>query len=139
MWFGKYLVEKNVISAKALIDVMADCFERHTAIGQLTIKHKILTLSKVIQVLNAQAIDPRPFGQIAIEMGFMTKEQLHRLIGLQQCEDPSWQDELVRSEVLTEEQLKRHLQEWRVSSLTPIAPAAESYIYSCPPQSAPAE
>lgn len=52
-------------------------------IGAIALRMNLLTIDQVDDIINAQETESKLFGQIAIELGFIDKDELDRLLELQ--------------------------------------------------------
>jgi hypothetical protein len=81
MQFGLYLKKKGIISAEQLVAALEVQQKQLVRIGQLAIEEGILTPREVFQVLRSQSESPHErFGEIAVNLGLMTRGQLQALL-----------------------------------------------------------
>ncbi len=132
MHFGLYLKNKELISAEQLVAAAAIQLSTLTRIGQLALEEGIVSAQDVFDVLRAQREAPNQrFGELAIEMGLMTHDELRRLLMLQADRKRAIAEILIAQGVLSEQQVAREMIEYRqtlgkrrVGNVTPskIAP-----------------
>ncbi len=84
MQFGLYLKNKGVISADQLVAALEEQLGSLVPIGQLALEENVLSPRNIFTVLQAQSDSPNVrFGDLAVEMGMMTRGHLMRLLMLQ--------------------------------------------------------
>ena len=61
-----------------------DFQRQHTlTIGQLALRQQKLTVRQVLTILNTQIVSPKLFGEIGVELGYLTANDLSDLFDLQ--------------------------------------------------------
>lgn len=114
MHFGLYLKHRGIISSEQLVAACETQLQSLTRIGQLALEEGLLSPRGVFDVLRAQSESPhKRFGEIAIEFGLMTRDELLKLLVIQADRRPQIADVLVHQGVLTEEQMRRELAAFR--------------------------
>jgi hypothetical protein len=114
MHFGLYLKNKGLISADQLVSAAEIQLTTLTRIGQLALEEGIMGPRDIFEVLCAQSEMPnKRFGDMAIEMGLMTRDELVRLLMIQTDRKRPIADILVSQGVLTKEQVAREMNEYR--------------------------
>src|SRR5262245_12072429 len=84
MHFGLYLKNKGIISADQLVEALEAQLDTLPPIGQLALEEGIISPREIFEVLVAQSQSPTErFGEIAIGMGLMTRDELMRLLMIQ--------------------------------------------------------
>ena len=84
MHFGLYLKKKGIISAEQLVAALEAQLATLPRIGQLALEEGIISPRDIFDVLQAQRRSPDVrFGELAIEMGLMTRNELMRLLMIQ--------------------------------------------------------
>ncbi len=84
MHFGLYLKNKGVISAEQLTAALEEQLDTLVPIGQLALEENVLSARDIFTVLQAQSNSPgERFGDLAVEMGLMTRDELRRLLMIQ--------------------------------------------------------
>jgi len=114
MHFGLYLKNKGVISAEQLVAALEVQIRTMVPIGQIALEEGMLSPRDIFEVLQAQSNSPRErFGELAMEMGLLTRDQLMRLLMLQS--DRQWpiSEILVKQGVLSQQQMTTELTEFR--------------------------
>lgn len=114
MHFGLYLKNKGLISAEQLVAALEVQMRTMVPIGQLALEEGILSPREIFIVLQAQSTSPRErFGELAIEMGLLTRDQLMRLLMLQSDRQQPISEILVKQGVLGQQQMTAELAEFR--------------------------
>ena len=80
--FKEFLVQKLEIAAPQVPPAGSFSGTGNT-IGALAMRLNVLSLDQIDAVLDRQEHDKQLFGQIAIQLGFATEEQVDRLIEIQ--------------------------------------------------------
>src|SRR3982751_2165598 len=105
MHFGLYLKNKGIISAEQLVAALEMQLATLPPVGQLALEECIISPRDIFNVLHAQRQSPNErFGELAIEMGLITRDQLMRLLMLQADRKTALADILVGQGVLSETQ-----------------------------------
>jgi hypothetical protein len=116
MHFGLYLKNKGVVSAEQLVAAAAIQLSSLTRIGQLALEESIISPRDIFDVLRAQSQSPNQrFGDLAIEMGLMTRDELMRLLMIQTDRRRPIAEILVSQGVLTRQQVAGEMSEYRRS------------------------
>jgi hypothetical protein len=116
MHFGLYLKNKRVITAEQLVAAAEVQLSSLTRIGQLALEESLISPRDILEVLRAQSETPsQRFGELAIEMGILTRDELMRLLMIQADRKRSIADILISQGVLTREQVAREMGEYRRS------------------------
>jgi hypothetical protein len=106
MHFGMYLKKKGVITAEQLVSALEVQMINLVPIGQLALEEGILSARDIFDVLRAQSGAPNVrFGDLAVEMRLMTRDDVMRLLMIQADRKRSLGEILVRQGVLTESRL----------------------------------
>lgn len=114
MHFGLYLKKKGIISAEQLVAALEVQLTTIPRIGQLALEEGIISPRDIFNVLQAQrhAPDVR-FGDLAIEMGLMTRDELMRLLMIQADRKRPLADVFVAGGLLSEQLVSQQLAEFR--------------------------
>jgi hypothetical protein len=120
MHFGMYLKHKGIISAEQLVDALEVQMKRLVPIGQLALEEGVLSARDIFNVLQAQSKLPNErFGDMAVEMGLMTRDDVMRLLMIQADRKRPIAEILVGQGVLTNSQLSAELAAYRRAQLEP--------------------
>jgi hypothetical protein len=116
MWFGQFLCQNNVISHEQLVGALNSYFTSRPQIGKLALQCGMLDIKEINSILSEQAQNSEPFGQVAIRLGLLSKEQVEILVGRQFYIESIW-DHVVEQGFLTREEIDQWMIKYR-SQLT---------------------
>jgi hypothetical protein len=103
--FGLYLKKKGVITADQLVEALEAQLHALVPIGQLALEEGILSARDIFDVLRAQSESPHVlFGELAIDLGKMSRDQLMRLLMIQSDRKRTLSDILIWQGAITERQ-----------------------------------
>ncbi len=85
--FSRWLVSLGVLEMTAVANALAEYAGDHVQIGQLAIRHGVLTAEQVSLVLGEQQQGAKRFGETAVGLEYLDEQQLIALLALQK-EDP---------------------------------------------------
>jgi hypothetical protein len=112
--FGLYLKNKGIISADQLVAALEAQLHALVPIGQLALEEGILSARDIFDVLRAQSESPQVrFGELAIELGMMDRDQLMRLLMIQSDRKRSVADILIWQGAITERQAALEMAAYR--------------------------
>src|SRR5688572_11547018 len=115
MWLASRLCVKQVITTAQFAEAVEVQLSRRPSLGSLAVKYRMMSADQVAAVGSQQADEPdRPFGELAVEMGFITRGQLARIMFEQSEQAPSLGDILVDMGALSAEELRCEIQEARI-------------------------
>src|SRR5687767_9307648 len=84
MQVGLYLKKKGIITAEQLVAALEKQLGSLVPIGQLALEENVLSPRDIFDVLQAQSDSPNErFGDLAVEMGLMSRSDLMRLLMIQ--------------------------------------------------------
>ena len=130
MHFGLHLKKMGVISAEQLVDALEEQLNSLVPIGQLALEEGVLSARDIFDVLQAQNDSPNErFGDLAIEMRLMTRDDLMRLLMIQADRKRPIAEILVEQGILDERQATSELAAFRhaVSRPQRIVTSAKGY------------
>jgi hypothetical protein len=114
MHFGLFLHRNRVITAEQLVAALELQIKHLVPIGQLALEEGILSARDIFDILHAQHDAPNErFGELAIELGRMTRDDLMRLLMIQADRKLPLEDILVWQGVLTEVRAAEQLNAFR--------------------------
>jgi hypothetical protein len=120
MHFGLYLKKKGMITAAELVDAIEAQHAKLVPIGQLALEEGILSARNIFDILQEQSKYPHiRFGELAIEMGLMTPNDLMRLLMIQTDRKRPIADILVTHGVLTRDQVASEMAGYRRAQSRP--------------------
>jgi hypothetical protein len=114
MQFGLYLKNKGVISAEQLVDALEAQMKWMVPIGQLALEEGMMSARDIFMVLQEQKKYPNMhFGDLAIEMGLLTRDDVMRLLMIQADRKRPLAKILVAQEILGKYQMEVELEKYR--------------------------
>jgi hypothetical protein len=120
MQFGLYLKNKGVISADQLVAALEEQIGSLVPIGQLALEENVLSPRDIFTVLQAQSDSPNErFGDLAVEMGMMSRNQLMRLLMIQADRKRTIADILISQGALTAQRAATEMATYRREQLRP--------------------
>src|SRR6478672_6727678 len=114
MHFGLYLKNKGIISAEQFVAALETQLATLPRIGQLALEEAIISPRDIFNVLHAQRRSPDVrFGELAIEMGLMTRNELMRLLMIQADRKRPFAEIVVDEGMMSEQLVAHELTEFR--------------------------
>lgn len=80
LYFGKYLVDQNVITKEECDNVMQKQKNARVKLGLLAVETKLMTQAQADEVNTLQTLMDKRFGDIAVSKGYLTDEQVGQLL-----------------------------------------------------------
>lgn len=81
--FGKYLVEKKVLTETQLRNLLSEQAQARVKLGTIAVAEKLLTQKQADEINHLQTQKDMRFGDIAVEEGYLTQEQVKMLLDKQ--------------------------------------------------------
>lgn len=81
--FGDYLIRKGAISESQFFSVKEEQAKTRVKLGLIAVSEKMITEKQADEINRKQAVMDKRFGDIAVELGYLTNEQVGRLLSLQ--------------------------------------------------------
>jgi hypothetical protein len=129
MHFGLYLKKRGIISADQLVDALEAQIHALVPIGQLALEEGILSARDIFDVLRAQSDSPSVlFGELAIELGRMDREQLTRLLMIQADRKRPILEILIWQGVITRRQATMEMAAYRREQSQPKRPITKTRL-----------
>lgn len=114
MHFGLHLKKVGLISAEQLVAALEVQLHTLVPIGQLALEEGVLSAREIFDILQAQNDAPNErFGDLAIEMGLMKRDDLMRLLMIQADRKRPIAEILVAQGAITQEALENELAAFR--------------------------
>lgn len=124
MHFGLYLKNNGIITAEQLVSALEAQLATLPRIGQLALEEGIISPRDIFDVLRAQRESPDVrFGDLAIEMGLMSRDELMRLLMIQADRKRPLAQIFVEQGTLSAEQAAAEMAEFRQSQRNRKLPA----------------
>ncbi len=113
--FGHYLLKKDLITPKQLIEARIYQIRNNKKVGALAQERGWLKEDQVYRVLAIQEETGGRFCEIAVAENLLTKKQVNELLKLQGDKYMYFGEALVQIGALTEEEVSRHLKDYRAN------------------------
>lgn len=113
LYFGGYLLERNIISQSQLEDVMARHHSSRAKLGLIAVAEKLLTAKQADELNELQKLKDSRFGDLAIEKGYLTKEEVNHLLNLQGNSYLKFIQSLTEMNIMTMDQIESALDDYR--------------------------
>lgn len=78
--FGSYLLRKEAVTPEQLADAIAKVGDAHIKLGTLAIHQGLMVAAEVDEVCFLQTREDKRFGEIAIDRGYLTEDQVRDLL-----------------------------------------------------------
>ena len=104
--FGNYLVKKNIITEEEYLTIKMQFDRTRVKLGLIAVAEKLMTEEQADEVNRKQQLMDRKFGDIAVQLGYLTPAQVERLLSLQGNEYMVFCQCAVDKEILTLEQIE---------------------------------
>ena len=115
VYFGKYLQDIGVLSAEQYKEVVNTTKNSRVKMGLLAVTEGYMNQAQAEEVNQLQAQQDARFGDIAISKGYLTEEQVSTLLKKQGDSYLLFVQALVESELLTLEDIQKHLNHYKKS------------------------
>lgn len=111
--FGNYLVETGEISLKQMIDGISSARNTRVKLGTIAIAEKMMTPEQAEEVNHLQTVMDCRFGDIAIEKGYLTDEQVGNLLKKQGNPYMALIESLISLQCVTYEKIEACLKKYQ--------------------------
>ncbi|TCL56522.1 chemotaxis phosphatase CheX-like protein [Kineothrix alysoides] len=111
--FGRFLVEKNLISASKLEEALEYQKKVRVKMGLIAVSEKLLTEEQADKINKRQAQEDKRFGDIAVEQGYLTENQVERLLKLQGNPYLVFVQSMTENGIMTQEEIEKALELYR--------------------------
>ncbi len=105
-FFGNYLLSRNIVTRKQLIEAMCKKSSIQIKLGTLAIHAGYMTANEVDRVIILQTHQDKRFGEIAIKEGYLTEMQVTELLSKQTPDFLLLGQALVEDGIIDNEQLQ---------------------------------
>lgn len=113
MLFGKFLVERGVINPDEFYQAFKAQLASRPQLGTLAVQRRLLSMSQVFQVLEAQCDRPSElFGDLAVDLGFITTDDVAHLLREQSDLMKPFAELLIDLGILDSTQVKNYHREF---------------------------
>ncbi|TAH69831.1 MAG: chemotaxis protein CheX [Anaerolineaceae bacterium] len=113
LYFGDYLLEKNKITGSQLEDVITQQHTIRAKLGLIAVAEKLLTSKQANELNELQKLKDSRFGDLAIEKGYLLKEEVNYLLNLQGNSYLKYVQALTEKNIMTMDQIESALEEFK--------------------------
>lgn len=113
IYFGRYLVNKGILSLEQYNEIISDEKNAKVKMGFLAVEEGVMTSEQADEVNLMQQTQDRRFGDIAIEKGYLTENQVTELLKKQGDEYLLFVQALVDRDVLSLEGIQKELNAYK--------------------------
>ncbi len=107
--FGAYLLKEGMLTEAQLSTVYETMQKVRVKVGLIAVSEKLMTTQQSDEVNRLQAIVDKRFGDISIEKGYLTEEQVSRLLGLQGNQYLSFVQSIVDNDFMDMDSIEKAL------------------------------
>ncbi len=111
-FFGEFLVSKRIIDENILDDLLKEQIHRNKKIGELCIEKGFLSPEDVEKIIQIQQIEDNPFCEIAKRLNLLTQKQIDEILFLQNVKNIHLGELLIEKKIISFEQLSPLLEEY---------------------------
>lgn len=104
--FGNYLKQIGKLDSDQLAKVYEEQKKVRVKLGLIAVSEKLMTLEQADEVNRLQSMLDKRFGDIAVEKGYLTNEQVGRLLGMQGNLYLSFVQEITNENLMTMEEIE---------------------------------
>ena len=104
--FGNYLKRIGKLDSDQLAKVYEEQKKVRVKLGLIAVSEKLMTLEQADEVNKLQSMLDKRFGDIAVEKGYLTNEQVGRLLGMQGNLYLSFVQEITNENLMTMEEIE---------------------------------
>jgi hypothetical protein len=83
-FFGQFLIERDEIDPGQLQEALAMIKAESRTLGEIAIQLAFFSRADATRVNRQQRVDDRPFGELAVEMGLLTPQQLQHALAVKE-------------------------------------------------------
>lgn len=81
--FSEYLIEENKLTKEQYLKLKEEQSKTRVKLGLIAVSEKMITERQSDEINRKQAVMDKRFGDIAVELGYLTSEQVSKLLDLQ--------------------------------------------------------
>lgn len=113
LYFGKYLVNQNVITKEECDNVIEKQKSARVKLGLLAVETKLMTQAQADEVNTLQTLMDKRFGDIAMTKGYLTEEQVGELLKKQGDAYLQFVQTITEEGLMDMNQLNKHLEDFK--------------------------
>lgn len=112
-FFGHYLLNKGVVTAQQLQDILVKQGEVRLKLGTLAINDGFMTAEQVEEIHQLQASMDKRFGELAMEKAYLNEAQLGFLLRQQKAEHLLLAQALIDEQIMTMDEFESELKTYK--------------------------
>lgn len=112
-FFGHYLLEKKIVTARQLDKAMNRQEKTRLKLGVLAVGTRLMTAVQAQEVNELQATMDKRFGDIAVEKGYLTADQVQALLSQQAPEHLALAQSLIDTKAMTMARYEKEIENYR--------------------------
>ena len=113
LYFGDYLLEENKISQAQLEDIMMQQESSRVKLGLIAVAEKLLTAKQAEELNELQKQKDSRFGDIAVEKGYLLKEEVNYLLNLQGNPYLKFIQSLIEQDIMTMDKIELCIEDFK--------------------------
>jgi CheY-specific phosphatase CheX len=113
MFFGQYLVERNIVSRELLLQAIALQEQTNLSFGDTAVALGLLTAANADRINQAQRSQDLRIGDLSVQMGLLTEPQVMTILAEQKKRHLYIGEAVVKVGGLSAEDLERYLKEFK--------------------------
>lgn len=113
VFFGNYLLNRGIISAQQLEEVLVKQKETRLKLGTLAINENLMTVNQVKRIHLLQMKKDKYFGELSVEEGYISESDLARLLKKQKSEHLILAQTLIDEGYITLEEYEHELDRYK--------------------------
>lgn len=115
-YFGNYLVKNGVITQEQLDAILKSQKSSRVKMGLIAVSEKMLTARQTYEINMLQVTLDKRFGDIAIEKGYLTPDQVNKIISLQGNPYLLFIQNLTEKNIATMEEIETYIQRFKADN-----------------------
>ncbi|MGN0154122.1 MAG: chemotaxis protein CheX [Lachnospiraceae bacterium] len=115
VYFGKYLEGKGIITNEQYNEIISECKNSKVKMGLLAVEAGFMNSKQAEEVNMLQQVEDKRFGDIAVEKGYLTDDQVGTLLKKQGDEYLLFIQALIERNILSLENIQKELNAYKKS------------------------
>ncbi len=111
--FADYLVQKGKLDTDQLDRIYLDQQKKYVRLGVIAVSEKLMTVEEVEEVNQLQALHDKRFGDIAVSEGYLSEEQVSRLLAMQGNPFLTFMQAVIDSDIIDAGEFDELLEEYQ--------------------------
>ena len=115
-YFGNYLVKNGVMTEEQLDSILKSQKSSRVKMGLIAVSEKMLTARQTYEINMLQVTLDKRFGDIAVEKGYLSPEQVNKIISLQGNPYLLFIQNLTEKNIATMEEIETYIQRFKADN-----------------------